>query len=144
MSSMTLRPEPPMDLYAERAIDTRLIAWPAQRLTSNDRKGKKLYDSDTVAVWRGLGLKAFRGTPRIPSGYVARVVVYYRQPPGRAKVKDVGNLHPITKALVDGALSDAGLVPDDATRFVLGQDERELLPASHLQIVVQVWIASNH
>ena len=142
-----LMPEPsPMKLHVQRAIDTRAVAWPAQRLTSNDRKGKKLYDSDTVAMWRGLGYRAFVGVMPIPTGTVARVVVHYRQPAGRGKIRDPSNLHPITKALVDGMTHGpdgkrpTGLWPDDSGKYVIGQDERDLLPATGLEIVVQVWV----
>lgn len=139
-------PEPSMTLHIERTIDTRMVAWPAQRLTSNDNQTKRLYDADKVRMWRGLGAKAFQGVPPIPPGHVARVVVHYRQPPGRGKVRDISNLHKITKCLVDGASKGAdgkgtGPWPDDSTKHVLGQDERELLPSTHLEVVVQVWVA---
>ena len=143
---MFLLPEPKMDLYVEKAIDVRAVAWPAQRLTSNDRTGKKLYDSDTVALWRGLGARAFQHITPVPEGRPARVVVFYRQPPGRSKVRDISNLHPITKALIDGIThgpdgKGRGPWPDDSTKHVLGQDERELLPSTHLEVIVQVYVA---
>lgn len=140
-------PEPPMTLHAEVEIDTRTVAWPAHRMTSNDNRTKRLYVSDTVKLWRGLGYKAFKSVPPVPEGHVARVVVHYRQPPGRGKIRDVGNLHPISKALVDGMTTGpdgktpTGLWPDDSTKNVLGQDERELLPSTRLSIIVQIWVA---
>lgn len=135
-----------MTLHAERAVDTRAVAWPAQRLTSNDNQTKRLYDSEKVKMWRALGYKAFRGVPPIPEGHVARVVVHYRQPPGRGKVRDISNLHKITKCLIDGITHgidgrSRGPWPDDSTKHVIGQDERELLPSTRLEIIVQVWTA---
>lgn len=138
-----------MQLHVQRQIDTRMVSWPAQRLTSNDRDGKKLYSSTATALWRSLGARAFRGAAPVPAGHIARVVVYFRQPPGRGQVRDASNFHPITKALVDGIThgpggkrgTTKGPWPDDTAKFVLGQDERLLLPATGLQVIVQVWTA---
>lgn len=137
-----------MVLHAQRTIDTRMVAWPAQRMTSNDRGGKKLYDADKVELWRSLGARAFRTVPPISDGHVARVVAFYRQPKGRSVVKDPSNLHPITKALVDGIThgpagtrNHKGPWPDDSLRYVLAQDERALLPHGELEVIVQVWTA---
>lgn len=138
-----------MTLHAQETVDTRAVAWKTHRLTSNDRTGKSLYSSASVALWRSLGHRAFRGVPPIPDGHVARVVVHYRQPAGRGQVRDASNLHPITKAIVDGithgpggpraSQRSRGLWPDDSARWVVGQDDRLLLPAGSLEVVVQVW-----
>lgn len=142
-----LRPEPVMRLHAQRTIATERIPWPANRLTSNDRRGKHLYQADTVKLWRTLAARATEDIEPIPAGAVARVVVFYRQPAGRGAVRDIANLQPITKCLVDGMTGGVrgeragrGPWPDDSTRYVIGQDEREILPRGPLRVIVQVWV----
>lgn len=135
-----------MTLHSQETVDTRRVAWPAMRLTSNDNTTKKLYDKDAVALWRGLGAQLARHIRPIPEGHLARVVAYYRQPKGRGQVKDPSNLHPITKALVDGITHGPagtprwrGPWPDDSVAYVVAQDDRFLLPAGQLEVIVQVW-----
>lgn len=144
-----LRPEPVMRLHAQRTVATERVPWLPNRITSNDRKGKNLYTADQVKFWRTLALRATEDIAPIPAGTVARVVVFYRQPSGKGSgaVHDVGNLQPITKAIVDGMTGGVrgerkglGPWPDDSTRYVIGQDEREILPRGPLRVVVQVWV----
>lgn len=90
--------------------------------------------------WRTLGMVAARGggRPQLGSG---RVVVYFRLPkPGRGvrTVKEVANLQPIVKALIDG-LVDAGMFKDDSDEFVWGQDARRLPFDGKVEVIIVVW-----
>ena len=139
-----LVPEPAMKLHTQRAIDTRLVAWPHDRLTSNDNE-HWAQRAPKIKKWRTLAYNAFRGVPPIPPGAQARVVVYFRQPPGRGEVKDIPNLNPIVKACIDGIThgptgKGKGPWPDDTTKHVMAQDVREITPPGPLKIVFQVWV----
>jgi crossover junction endodeoxyribonuclease RusA len=62
---------------------------------------------------------------------VAAIVVEYR-PPDRRR-RDVHNLYPSAKAAIDG-LVDAGVLPDDSDRYLVGPDMRagEVAPLERL------------
>lgn len=58
---------------------------------------------------------------RVPRLERAQIVAEYR-PPDRRR-RDVHNLYPSAKAAVDG-LVDAGVLPDDSDRYLVGPDMR--------------------
>jgi hypothetical protein len=60
---------------------------------------------------------------KVPPLERAHVICIYQPPPKRG-VKDVGNLAPSAKALVDGAIGDAGILPDDSDTYMTGPDMR--------------------
>ena len=60
---------------------------------------------------------------KIPRLARAHVTCIYQPPPVRA-VKDAANLAPSAKALVDGALVDAGVLTDDSDLYLVGPDMR--------------------
>ena len=60
---------------------------------------------------------------KVPPLARAHVKCIYQPPTARA-VKDVANLAPSAKALVDGALVDAGVLPDDSDTYLVGPDMR--------------------
>ena len=76
--------------------------------------------SDLTRYWRALALLKAREA-RIPSFDRIRVIVTFHRADRRQF--DPSNLAPTSKALVDG-LVDAGVVPDDTFRHVIGPDER--------------------
>jgi hypothetical protein len=55
----------------------------------------------------------------------AHIVVAYRFPDNRRR--EVGNLQPTSKAIVDGIV-DSGLLPDDSDQHVIGPDNRRHIP----------------
>ena len=67
----------------------------------------------------------------VPAMKRARIVCQYR-PPDRRR-RDVHNLYPSAKAAVDG-LVDAGVLPDDSDRYLIGPDMRvgEVVPMGQL------------
>ena len=74
---------------------------------------------------------------KIPPLARARVRCFYESPPTRA-VKDVANLAPSAKALVDGALVDAGVLVDDSDTYLIGPDMRRgpVHPQGRLVLVI--------
>lgn len=133
-----LLPEPPMDLYVQRTLDTRHIVWKTHQLNSNQRHGKAVYVSPSVRIWRMTALSAFRRIPPVPEGTSSRVVVHFRFPTRHAK-REAANYQPTVKAIVDG-LVDAGVLPDDSWPHCIAQDAREVRPCTGtLEITVQVF-----
>lgn len=74
---------------------------------------------------------------RIPRLARAHVECIYEPPPARA-VRDVGNLAPSAKACVDGAIGDAGVLPEDSDRYLVGPDMRrgDIHPQGRLVLLV--------
>lgn len=106
-------------------------------LSMNDRehfqvtKPKKRY-------WRQLGAVIGRQAPNLDGG---RVVLFFRLPKagkGVRTVREVANLQPVVKCLVDG-LVDAGVFPDDGDSFVWGQDARRLPFNGNCELIVTIW-----
>ena len=94
---------------------------------------------------RGRAMKALReescrlaGASMIPA--LARMRLLYVVHPGpRMRLRDPSNWAPSAKACLDG-LVDAGIVPDDNCRYVIGPDPRmgERVPGTrcHLSLLV--------
>ena len=90
--------------------------------------------------WRTLGAVAARGAGR-PKFDGGRVVVFFRLPKGGRgvrSVKEVANLQPVVKALIDGMV-DAGVFPDDDDKHVWAQDARRLPWNGTCEIFVTIW-----
>lgn len=99
----------------------RIVCEQPQRwLTSNQRDhwGK----SDPVRrYWRDLGATLTRGELKGRAFERVQVVFTFHRADKRAF--DPGNLAPTSKAFLDG-MTDAGMVPDDNHRHVVGPDHR--------------------
>lgn len=65
----------------------------------------------------------------------AHITVAFRFPTNRRR--DVGNLYPTAKAIVDG-LVDAGLLPDDDDKHITGPDMRREYPNGPLRVTVTI------
>lgn len=74
---------------------------------------------------------------RIPRLERAHVWCIYEPPRTRA-VKDVGNLSVSAKALVDGAIVDAGVLPDDSDTYLVGPDMRRGTPYPQGRLVLLI------
>lgn len=75
---------------------------------------------------------------KVPHLQRAHVICVYQPPPTRG-VKDVGNLAPSAKALVDGAICDAKVLPDDSDAYMTGPDMRRSTtthPGGRLLLVI--------
>ncbi|TMS00128.1 hypothetical protein [Nonomuraea basaltis] len=85
-------------------------------LNANDRlhwAAEARITKDLRTLGHVLALKA-----KIPHLERAHIVCVY-QPPDR-RARDSANLHPTVKALVDGMVSDAKILPDDSSRYLSG------------------------
>lgn len=115
-----VQPRPAGDRTTGR---TWTIAMPAGQtlLTANQR----MHWSKRARITKQLRSDAFLMAKyaKIPALERAQVVCVYEPPPVRG-VKDVGNLAPSAKALVDGAICDAGVLPDDSDAYMVGPDMR--------------------
>lgn len=134
---------------AKREVDARVAwaqsvvlpvaTWSSIMLSMNDRLSPHP-KAEKTKEWRKIGGLLARAAPKLKHG---RVVVYFRLPKqtkGVRTVREVANLAPVVKALVDG-LVDAGVFPDDGDDFVTGQDARRLpgVATDNVEIVVTVW-----
>ena len=113
-----------------------------RRLVSANRRIHHYVRAEVCAYWRGLGHDLIRdhyGTAEAGESWHqrARIVVTFRFPDQRRR--DVLNLYPyVVKPLIDGAVSDARLLPDDDDRHLIGPDiRRDLEPGPH-RITVEV------
>lgn len=73
---------------------------------------------------------------RLPKLIRARIEIWYRFPDNRRR--EVANLQPTSKAIVDG-LVDAGLLPDDQDEHCVGPDNRRLWPNGPHEVLVRVY-----
>lgn len=87
-------------------------------LNANRRVHWRVRHERTKAIREAAYLLA-RG--QVPALTRAQVIAEYR-PPDRRR-RDVHNLYPSAKAAVDG-LVDAGVLPDDSDRYLIGPDMR--------------------
>lgn len=70
----------------------------------------------------------------------AHVIVSYRFPNNRRR--EVSNLQPTSKAIVDG-LVDAGVLPDDDDRHVIGPDNRRTYPNGEPEVTITITPLEN-
>lgn len=118
-------------------IDLSLESWKQYRLSANDGKRVNVHaHNDKVQFWKQLGLVTARNrrAPRMDHG---RVVVVFRFP-RRDMTREVSNLQPTIKALVDG-LVVAGVFADDADGIVFGQDARRDPALGPLRVTILVF-----
>lgn len=92
-------------------------------LNANDRgitRNAAMARSARVATWRNSA-RVHAGIARLPKGLGrVEVIVTVHPLPGRRRgFRDLANLHPTAKAVVDG-LKIYGLVPDDNDRHFVG------------------------
>lgn len=118
-------------------IPISLASWKQYRLSAND--GKKLNVSahnDKVQFWKELArvVAKQRRAPRMSWG---RVVVVFQFPNG-GMTREVSNLQPTVKALVDG-LVVAGVFKDDNDAIIFGQDARRASTRGELSATVLVY-----
>lgn len=71
-------------------------------------------------------LAGFLGKQLEPVAGRVHVVAHVSAP--KKSRADVGNTYPTVKACVDGALTDAGIIPDDNDDHLIGPDMRRAAP----------------
>lgn len=106
---------------------------PKLLLSINEQNRKGHWRRHAVTThWRPLvAAKAMR----LPRMQRAHIVVEFRHTDNR--IRDTGNLYPTAKACVDG-LVDAGVIPGDDDRYVVGPDLRRTWPNGARQLVIHI------
>jgi hypothetical protein len=136
-------PAPAVDLDALAArVPGAGRAWvlsvpPIQLLNANDRFVRE-QETRMKKVLRETGRNLARAA-RIPRLQAAHVI-YVVHLNTRASKGDPGNLAPTAKALIDGAIGDANVLPDDNSRYLTGPEpiagERVPLKGGRISLVI--------
>lgn len=113
--------------------------WQAVRVSANDRFHRQAVAKRSKR-WRGMARDVAAVSWSAEALTWSRIVVWYRFPDNVRR--EVANLQPTTKAIVDG-LVDAGVLADDRDEFSGGQDNRRIWPNGPHRVVVQVWAVSE-
>ncbi len=108
-----------MSAVTETRVWTLTIPAPAKWLNANDRVDLRRQTPDRRA-WRDAG-RVYAMQAKLPKLDRAHLLAELRFADERRR--DVHNLYPSIKALVDG-LIDYGLLPDDNHRHLVGPDLR--------------------
>lgn len=122
------------ELHAQFDVDVRPLDWQKARMSANDRP-HHLTKSNRNALWRQLTESSALQQSIEPLSW-ARLVVYVRFPTNARR--EVSNLQPTAKAIVDGIV-DAKLLPDDRDECADGPDVRRLWPNGPHRVIVQMW-----
>ena len=111
---------------------TFTIPAPCEAITANQRLHFQVKRKRTAA-WRARAHVAAiqAGRPKLERAH-ARVLVHSTTNRNR----DVANWHPIAKAVIDGLVQDAHVLPDDSDRFLVGPDLRPGPKAAVLTLTV--------
>ena len=111
------------------------IGAPAGFMNANHRHHWARKGRDTKA-WRTAAWAHARNENLAPRDRRARVTVVFHHADRRRR--DVGNLAPTAKAIVDG-LTDAGLWPDDSDAHLVGPDLRtgEPWPRPGVEVLIE-------
>lgn len=122
------------NLVGEFRIPVTKEQWKAQHLNANQRLHFQARNKKTQ-WWRALAAVRCRNA-RIPGLDRAHIEIWYRFPDNIKR--EVANLQPTSKAIVDG-LVDAGLLPDDKDEWCVGPDNRRTWPNGPHDVVVKVF-----
>jgi len=108
----------------ETAVAARVwelvIPAPAPWLNANSRVDRRSQTKDRQA-WRQAGA-TWAHSAKLPKLGRAHLLAELRFVDNRHR--DAHNLYPSLKALVDGMVTDYGLLPDDSHRYLIGPDLR--------------------
>ncbi|MGQ3384465.1 hypothetical protein [Glutamicibacter sp. TV12E] len=122
------------NLVGEFRIPVTKDQWKAQHLNANQRLHHQARNKKTQ-WWRALAAIQCRNA-RIPGLDRAHIEIWFRFPDNTRR--EVANLQPTSKAIVDG-LVDAGLLPDDKDEWCVGPDNRRTWPNGPHEVVVRVF-----
>jgi len=117
---MTITAARPMSELHHHSPHIVRIPAPAPWINSNQRQDLRAQTS-TRRAWRDAG-RIHAMSARLPKGITAVRVIATCHPVTNRR-RDVGNLYPTAKAVVDG-LVDYGLIVDDDDRHLIGPDMR--------------------
>lgn len=130
---MTAARYPDDALCAQNGV-TIPLDWPAELLSANDRY-HHMKVAKIVKAWRTHAYTKAVQLELEMTYMRARIVVHYRFPTNHRR--EVSNLQPTSKAIVDG-LVDAGLIPDDDDKHVIGPDNRREYPNGTPRVTVTI------
>lgn len=117
-------------------LDAPEREWPGELLNANSLRGQTRYFGRLSAPWRTYGLILGRRAARPGVVGPVRVWVEFTFPTNHRR--DVANLYPTVKALLDGIV-DAGLISDDRDGLIEGPFLRRIYPnrKRHLRVVIE-------
>ncbi|GAA4915809.1 hypothetical protein [Nesterenkonia rhizosphaerae] len=119
-------------LHRTIRLDLTGHTWAKTRLSMNDR----LYPYERnrrTQIWKRLAAKAAANCQPLDW---ARIVIYYRYPTNHRR--EVNNLMPTSKAIVDGLVKAGVLADDNDTRVVGPDNRREPVNGPH-QVIVRLY-----
>ena len=115
-------------------MTTIVLTPPCAFINSNDRLHHHAKAKLTRA-WRDLAMEETWDQVGQPSYARARIVIAFRFPTNHRR--EVSNLHPTAKAIVDG-LVDAGVLPDDDDGHIIGPDLRRDRPNGPPRVTITI------
>ncbi|WP_426734447.1 hypothetical protein [Glutamicibacter sp. 2E12] len=123
------------ELHDELVIPLTPAQWNANFLSMNQRLSHHP-KNDRTQYWRQLlgALARSQRVLRVPGR--GRVEIWFRFPV--AQRREVANLQPTSKAIVDG-LVDAGVFEDDRDELVVGPDNRRTWPNGPHEVRVKIF-----
>jgi hypothetical protein len=107
-------------------------------LNSNDRihpmdRSARAKPLRQIGAWAARGIN---GQTPLPHLQRAHIYCYMHFPDKRRR--DPGNWYPTAKALVDGMVTDYGLLPDDDMHHLIGPDMRAGIPSKPASITFMI------
>lgn len=101
---------------------TITVMAPCSLLNANDRRHWAV-QRKLVKAWRDAAHWRAKADRLGPVPVPCQITAYVHRPDRTQRRWDAGNYAPTAKAIVDG-LVDAGVLPDDNVRYVVGPDMR--------------------
>lgn len=122
------------ELPEELTIPLTDAQWKANHLSMNQRLSHHPRN-DRTQYWR-QHVRALAKNQRVGKVGRARVEVWFRFPVNQRR--EVANLQPTSKAIVDG-LVDAGVFEDDRDELVIGPDNRRTWPNGPHEVRIRIY-----
>lgn len=129
-------------LYRTIRVGCDDVGWASWRMSMNDRYatvrvGRKEIQPEKIKRTQFWRARAHRAAANVPAVEWARVCIFYRFPTNHRR--EVANLQPTSKAIVDGMV-DAGVFPDDNDNHVVGPDNRREPVNGPHQVIVRIYV----
>lgn len=123
-----------LEPVGEFSIPVDKDLWKQWHLSANQRPHPQVRANKT-RWWRQLAKAMCLNAGLSPLDKV-RIEVWYRFPDNRRR--EVANLQPTSKAIVDGIV-DSGVIPDDRDEVCVGPDNRRLWPNGSHEVRVRIF-----
>lgn len=112
-----------------------LLEPPAAFINSNHRDHHQTR-AKLTKKWRTAAMEAVLAADDVPCADRVHITIHYRFPDNRRR--EVGNLQPTSKALVDGIVDSGICVPDDRDENVTGPDNRRWWPNGTPLVAIEI------